>query len=361
MERIIHVLIFVGALQALFFAGLIGLKRPMQRFNLWLFILLLCIGLSQLLHFLRWDGYLATYMPFLLRTRFLFPAFIGPLFYVFVSSVTGQHLQKKQIAFFMIPGIVNILLLLPYLLLSAETKVANQFSELYPFNYYGVYLIARTSLIGFALKAHHLLRQFPQSPDWLKKVTLFLVIHSIILATINIIDFFLYEFTSYYYINLASTFLVFVIVYFTIRHSRIYHEEVQPQKPVNRYQKSGLSVAKARVLLQSLDQLMVEEHLYRQQGLTQAQVANAIGVSSNHLSQALNEQRSQKFTDYLNGHRIGDVKRRMADRKNRHLTLLAMAEQSGFGSKASFNTVFRKQTGQTPTQYFKSIGSIVQE
>lgn len=361
MERIIHALIFVGALQALFFAGLIALKRPMKQYNKWLLLLLLCIGLSQLLHFLRWDGYLKSDLPFLLRARFLFPAFTGPLFYFFTTSMLGKKLKWKQITLMLSPAIVNILLLLPYLILPSATKISYQLSELFPLNYYSIYLISRTSLIGFALGSYLQIRSTSDHPKWLNKVTIFLLIHAIVLAVINVVDFFLYEITSYYYINIASTFFVFVLVYFTIRHSRFYHETTERPQPAPRYHKSGLSAAKAEQVLQHLDHLMDSEHLYRQQGITQAQIAKILDTSSNHLSQALNEKRSRKFSDYLNAYRVNDVKRRMEDPGNKHLTLLALAEQSGFGSKASFNTVFRKHTGQTPTEYFKSIGSIVKE
>jgi AraC-like DNA-binding protein len=40
--------------------------------------------------------------------------------------------------------------------------------------------------------------------------------------------------------------------------------------------------------------------------------------------------------------------------KFRHLTNLAIAEEAGFNSKATFNAVFKKQTGQTPSEYIKN-------
>ncbi|MEL7147218.1 MAG: helix-turn-helix domain-containing protein [Bacteroidota bacterium] len=361
MERLIHAFIFVGALQALFFAGLIGFRKSLKQHDKWLLLLLLCLGLSQLLHFLRWDGYLEEYLPFLLRARFLFPAFVGALFYGFILRMTGVQVTSGRIFLILLPGMINLLLLAPYLILPAATKIEYQLSELFPLNYYAVYLISRASLITFAWISYRKLSSFAKAPVWLIKVAIFLLVHSVILAVINIIDFFFYEITSYYYINLASTLFVFVMIYFSTRHSKIYLEVTARPEEQARYEKSGLSPDKANQILRSLDSLMVNEHLYRQQGITQGKIAHIMNTSSNHLSQALNEQRSQKFTDYLNAYRVKDVKKRMANKTNDRYTLLALAEQSGFGSKASFNTVFKKHTGQTPTEYFKSIGSVVKE
>ncbi|HEY3403090.1 MAG TPA: helix-turn-helix domain-containing protein, partial [Ohtaekwangia sp.] len=53
-----------------------------------------------------------------------------------------------------------------------------------------------------------------------------------------------------------------------------------------------------------------------------------------------------------------EVKSRMTDPGYAHLTLLAIALESGFNSKTSFNTVFKKLTGQTPSQYVATTKSI---
>jgi len=45
----------------------------------------------------------------------------------------------------------------------------------------------------------------------------------------------------------------------------------------------------------------------------------------------------------------------MNDPENRKLTLLSLAYEAGFNSKASFFRVFKKQTGQTPSEYHKGL------
>jgi AraC-like DNA-binding protein len=77
-------------------------------------------------------------------------------------------------------------------------------------------------------------------------------------------------------------------------------------------------------------------------------------MSPNHLSQVINQLEGKNFFDFVNAYRVEEVKRKMADDRSKKLTLLAIALESGFNSKTSFNMVFKKMTGQTPSQYYKS-------
>jgi AraC-like DNA-binding protein len=89
--------------------------------------------------------------------------------------------------------------------------------------------------------------------------------------------------------------------------------------------------------------------------LTAGQLSQLLGISVNHLSQVLNKEQHQNFFDFINSYRVSEVIRRMGDNGNSHLTLLAIALDSGFNSKTSFNTVFKKVTNQTPSHYCKAL------
>jgi len=126
------------------------------------------------------------------------------------------------------------------------------------------------------------------------------------------------------------------------------------KEPVS-YERSGLSKEQAADYHQQLLALMKEKKPFLNGELSAGELAQQLNISVNHLSQILNTIQGQNFFDFVNGYRIGEVMERMKDPKNRHLTLLAIALDSGFNSKTSFNTVFRKVTHQTPSQYSKSL------
>ena len=98
---------------------------------------------------------------------------------------------------------------------------------------------------------------------------------------------------------------------------------------------------------------MENERPYLNAKLSLRDVADYLGISTNHLSQVINENLKENFFDFVNGYRIAAVKRMMNDPTNSHLTLLGMAYESGFNSKSSFNATFKKMTGSTPSQYQK--------
>jgi AraC-like DNA-binding protein len=83
------------------------------------------------------------------------------------------------------------------------------------------------------------------------------------------------------------------------------------------------------------------------------ELAKNVSISTNHLSQLLNQELGQNFFDFINWYRVQEAQRRLADSQCKHLTLLAIAYETGFSNKTSFNRVFKKHTGMTPSQFVK--------
>ena len=96
---------------------------------------------------------------------------------------------------------------------------------------------------------------------------------------------------------------------------------------------------------------MTEKRLYRNPGLTLVGLADHLGWPRNEVSAAINGHFGQNFHDFINGFRVEETKLLMADPANRGFTLLALAMAAGFNSKATFNTVFKKTTGLTPSTW----------
>jgi AraC-like DNA-binding protein len=122
------------------------------------------------------------------------------------------------------------------------------------------------------------------------------------------------------------------------------------------YQKSGLKKEESEKLLKSLVQYMEEETPYLDGKLSLKQVALKLNISSNYLSQVINENLQKNFFDFVNEYRVEVFKEKMNDQENKQFTLLALAYDCGFNSKSSFNSIFKKFTGLTPTQYQSQVG-----
>jgi len=122
-----------------------------------------------------------------------------------------------------------------------------------------------------------------------------------------------------------------------------------------RYERSGLSAHEASALKHALLATMEDEKPYRNSELNLADLAALLETTPHKLSEVLNSQIGQSFYDFINGYRVRDVQQRLAEGGSQSLTLLSLALDAGFASKSTFNNVFKKLTGQTPSAYRRSL------
>lgn len=120
--------------------------------------------------------------------------------------------------------------------------------------------------------------------------------------------------------------------------------------PAARYVRSGLSEAERAQVAADLGTLMREQRLYADSQLDLKRLSERSNWSPNYISQALNQQLGQNFFEFVNGFRIADAQRWLADGSDQR-SVLEIALACGFGSKSTFNTVFKRMTGLTPTAF----------
>lgn len=69
------------------------------------------------------------------------------------------------------------------------------------------------------------------------------------------------------------------------------------------------------------------------------------------VSQYLNQKLDKSFHDFVNGYRIESFKKSVITSAEKNMTLEGLAYDCGFNSKATFNRIFKRNTGMTPSQY----------
>jgi AraC-like DNA-binding protein len=84
-------------------------------------------------------------------------------------------------------------------------------------------------------------------------------------------------------------------------------------------------------------------------------LAESLKIPRRTLSHVLNSRLSKNFYQYVNEFRIKEVKALLESPVYRQSTILELAFQSGFKSKSSFNSLFKKHNAVTPSQYRKMI------
>jgi AraC-like DNA-binding protein len=106
----------------------------------------------------------------------------------------------------------------------------------------------------------------------------------------------------------------------------------------------------------SLLAYMVSERPYLDPELSLIDLARRLRTNASVLSQVINVGIGKNFNDFVNQYRVDAFKRQAVDPANSHLSLLGIALDCGFNSKATFNRAFKKLTGLSPREFIESTG-----
>lgn len=110
-----------------------------------------------------------------------------------------------------------------------------------------------------------------------------------------------------------------------------------------------IEVASRLKLLMETDQPFLDPNL------TLPVLASKLGCTIHILSKAINDTFERNFFDYVNEHRVNYFIHLTEQPSSKKYTLLSLALESGFNSKSTFNSSFKKVTGKTPSQFLKNL------
>ncbi len=100
-----------------------------------------------------------------------------------------------------------------------------------------------------------------------------------------------------------------------------------------------------------IENIMQENKLFLEPELSLSELATKLKTNSSVLSAAINSNFGKNFNDFVNEYRVEEFKKQIKLPENRNYTLLAVAFDCGFNSKATFNRAFKKFTGQAPSRF----------
>ncbi|SDX40744.1 helix-turn-helix domain-containing protein [Hymenobacter psychrophilus] len=113
----------------------------------------------------------------------------------------------------------------------------------------------------------------------------------------------------------------------------------------------ALAPPQTETQVQQLRNYMAQAEPYLNPDLTVQELATQLNWPVRELSVLINHHLGQHFFDFVNEYRITKSMHLLKDASQPQLTVLEILYAVGFNSKSSFNTSFKKHTGQTPTQY----------
>lgn len=221
--------------------------------------------------------------------------------------------------------------------------------------YWLIYLPRSYGMIKAALKEKLIASHFYS----LLRVLFLIIIISLIFEVADDLNDhleFFFEFDFFNFIDVLFLILIYYISYKALSQPQIFQDiqQLMPKPKLQaRYSNSKLTDEKLLYIQNKLEELMQKEKLYLHGDLNIQQVADKLSISRQYITQALNDKMKYNFNDYINQYRIEEFKKKAKDPKYSQYTILALALDSGFNSKTSFNTIFKKNTGITPSQYKK--------
>lgn len=155
-------------------------------------------------------------------------------------------------------------------------------------------------------------------------------------------------YTSYIVGALSFTFILYVIILLLIfRNSNgaVFFQEKE------KYKNKEIDQKTLNIMEQKLS-VIIEKELFLNPNFTLEEAAKELKVTKHLLSQYVNEILDKSFSNLINEYRIEKAKRLLETEKN--YTIESLGYDSGFNSKSTFFTTFKKITGLTPAAYQKS-------
>jgi AraC-like DNA-binding protein len=106
------------------------------------------------------------------------------------------------------------------------------------------------------------------------------------------------------------------------------------------------------VLARRVTTAMETDRLWKREGLGIADLARELGTQEYLLRRAINRRLGYRnFNEFLHRYRLDEIARRLGDPAERHLPVLTIALDCGYGSIGPFNRAFKARFGVTPSQF----------
>ncbi len=311
--------------------------------------------------------------PHLMNFSWLFLLLHGPLLWFYIKYLTSGNFRIKSIHLLhFTPFIVySIVHYFNFLHLSANEKIylATQINNTTLAAKIGGIIIG-LSTIGYNLAALFLLKKHRKNIqnrfsnienidlNWLRT----LAIASLVIFSLNVFLFNLnnyLHFIEYYKLSLIaysfSSAYVLYVGYFGIKQGRIFVDNPNIPDEQNNNAKKDLPKPTDRKdfteMISKLSGLMEQQQPHLDPELTLSKLSARLKVKPEALSEVLNGYLDQNFFDYVNKYRIEDFKIRYMDKSNSHLSIIGLAYECGFNSKAAFYRAFNKFEGMSPTAW----------
>lgn len=329
------------------------------------------------------------YRDILFYTPFVHGLFIGPVLFLYVKAITNFNYKvSKKDALHFIPGVLYLLwcivvvvtdklVLHKYFLMNGDTDP--DFESWYQW-------LQKISTIVYLILGVRYYRQYRQyvffetsfvemaSLRWLRNFLIAFMVLTVLPLLQEVVSFIpavkkINEYITAWYYFLAFALVVYYIAIngYSAVNIPLRRLHFQPQLLLQ-YQQPKLIGTSPQTeeasfeLVEAEDALLTSwkqkvktavenERVYEDPELTLSSLAKKLSTNTSVLSRVINQGFNTSFNDFINEYRIQAVKEKLKAGEQQTQTLLGIAFDCGFNSKATFNRAFKKATGLSPKEW----------
>ena len=302
---------------------------------------------------------------------------IQPFFFFYIKSLTTPHFKctYKQFIHFL-PSLVFLIMNLSlYSFLSynekielmsfsvnSDNQILNFLFQMHLKGYHLILSIQAIIYIFFIIRAiYKYKKQMPSNfsnfedinLNWLIVLLVFYLTISTLQESLGYIDNLFYDPEARILYNLFMIFTLAFIGISGLRQKEIFTREIviENKSEAVKYEKSALKDDVRKELILKLKKHLEEDKPYLNNDLKLDDIAKKLETNRQYLSQIINETYDQNFFTLINSYRVNEVKKLFFNKKHKQLSIMGVANLVGFNSKSTFNTLFKKFTGKTPSQF----------
>lgn len=373
--NLIDIVILIGAIQGVLLSVSFGFIKKGNRYANYIFgVLLFLVSFSICLNSLE-KLLLIEISSGFYKAIESFQLLFGPLLLFYISRVTNIsfRISKKSLSHF-IPFTIYLFLMLFDLYLINDTKyqiIGTDFNSITIF----LEFFTNIQMLLYILLSIRCLKKYREGIEnkfsnideinlsWIK--TLLIGVSLVYLSFLAIfVVLSILKLTDLYFelISVIVSISIYCIAYYIILNARLFDNVNNVQKNTievkTKYENSPLTNGDIKLYWKELNLLMTREKLYRTHGLKISELAKLLDIPSQYVSQVISVNTDSSFYDFINRFRVEEIKLKIESGEHLTSTLLAISHDAGFNSKTTFNTVFKRLTGSTPTQFINKLGSI---
>ncbi len=384
--QLLKLILLAGSFQGFILAVVLFFRQNHRQAN-YIFAFFLCLISFHLILAAFDEQSFFTRFPHLLHITWVMPLLYGPLVIIFFRriSLISPRFKPAELLFFL-PFLISLTLQLPFFLQSAQEKIAyindfsrsvaddfgfmNQFT-----NFFHLFFFTH-AIIEFQKHKKHIVQYYSDiSKAQMRWYYNFLLI-IFVLVLFSIVTFYgkkwdlpyLKHIYPYHFLGIV------IAIYWTgykVLHQPLLFGGEIPESFIQPFKSEAVSENQSDTLMQpetrqikinpqlvqelekSLLNLMENEKLYLNSELTIQEVAEKLKTNKQYISEVINKSFRKNFYDFVNDYRLEEFKRLAAQPGSDRMNILGIAFEAGFNSKATFNAVFKKKNGMTPSEYIR--------